>query len=296
MAASLAEQLAGREELSRGLVSLAGRVPDKVFSMTDGECLNVAASILYVTASMCSQETAPTTNANAEQYKEGLEKVYDILHKLSEKVCKPCEDVDDLQLQQSIVGVIRVWDTMWSKWENKTAAASAGKMLSMEYFIRKHKDMYNDGDLPKMYESVADALAVIPEPDVKVGSACAMPDMLPLPERPPAKEMAKMKWAYYQECVRVVSNNVMTLAQKIDTLNEMMFDETADLPEDFTVQGYVHTNYLNYITILDRLNEMDAKLKNMETSTSNIVQLNSVRDDGAEPAAKKSRTEDDAQT
>ena len=76
----------------------------------------------------------------------------------------------------------------------------------------------------------------------------------------------------------------------------MMFDETSDLPEDFTVQGYVHTNYLNYKTILDRLNEMDTKLKNMETSISNIVQSNSVRDDGAEPAAKKSRTEDDAQT
>jgi hypothetical protein len=294
MAASLAEQLAGREELSRGLVSLAGRVPDKVFSMTDGECLNVAASILYVTASMCSQETAPTTNTNAEQYKEGLEKVYDILHKLSEKVSKPCEDVDDLQLQQSIVGVIRVWDTMWSKWENKTAAASAGKMLSMEYFIRKHKDMYNDGDLPKMYESVADALAVIPEPDVMVGSAT--PDMQMLKPMPPPGKWAKEGNKHIAECVHSLNDNLLIVAQKIDTLNEMMFDETSDLPEDFTVQGYVHTNYLNYKTILDRLNEMDTKLKNMETSISNIVQSNSVRDDGAEPAAKKSRTEDDAQT
>ena len=223
MAASLAEQLAGREELSRGLVSLAGRVPDKVFSMTDRECLNVAASILYVTASMCSQETAPTTNVNAEQYKDGLEKVYDILHKLSDKVSMPCEDPDDLHLQQSIVGVIRVWDTMWSKWENKTAAVSAGKMLSMEYFIRKHKDMYNDGDLPKMYESVADALAVIPEPDPSPDDdqvRTVLKDMKPLDVV--MKTWAKDGAKHTAECVHVLNDNLKLVSNKLDKFYELL--------------------------------------------------------------------------
>ena len=83
-----------------------------------------------------------------------------------------------------------------------------------------------------------------------------------------------------------------------------MFDETKDLPEDFTVQGYVHTNYLNYKTIVQRLNTMDTNVSNILQSVNAIVASKLFTDEerallrsvDGEPPVKKARVEDGDET
>ena len=83
-----------------------------------------------------------------------------------------------------------------------------------------------------------------------------------------------------------------------------MFDETKDLPEDFTVQGYVLTNYHNYKTIVERLNTMESNVSNILQSVNAIVASKLFTDEerallrsvDGEPPAKKARVEDGDET
>ena len=104
--------------------------------------------------------------------------------------------------------------------------------------------------------------------------------------------------------MHILNDNLKIVAQKIDMLNEMMFDETSDLPENFTVQGYVHANNVNYTAILERMNTMEANMSNILQSVNTIVQSKVFTDEdrellrsvaaepGAEPDAKRPRTEE----
>ena len=78
-----------------------------------------------------------------------------------------------------------------------------------------------------------------------------------------------------------------------------MFDETKDLPEDFTVQGYVLTNYHNYKTIVERLNTMESNVSNILQSVNALVESKLLTDEErallrsvGEPTAKKARIGD----
>ena len=172
-------------------------------------------------------------------------------------------------------------------------------MKAVEYFIYSMKEA--EFDFLNQFDSIDNALDAIPQPSSSstVRVYTPLKDMKSLP---PDGKWAKEGAKHTAECVHILNDNLKTISLQVKTLNEMI--ETEDLPEEFTVQGYVLTNYHNYKTIVERLNTMESNVSNILQSVNAIVASKLFTDEerallrsvDGEPPVKKARVEDGDET